>query len=69
MVEFLFGLRLMAEDLDHLLSFHHFLNITVQRPQRFLLPDKIHAAPATDKAYRPYHYCNHDNDQYRQRHA
>ena len=33
----------MAEYLDHLLPFHHFLNVAVDRPDVPLLPPEVHA--------------------------
>ena len=53
-VEFLHGLALVAEDLDHLLAVHHFLDVAIDGGQRLLLLDEELAALAGDPARDPH---------------
>ena len=52
---------LMAEDLDNLLSIHHFFNITIDFSKIFLLFQEIFPALSGGFLGTKYHNCNHDH--------
>ena len=53
------NLLFMTEDLDHLLSLYHFLDIAVYLTQRFLTPSEIEPALFHQHLHYKHHYSQH----------